>query len=76
MTLSAIDVVQLNGLTAVEEDRHVDDVVLQQLHADGLVESGPHAWVLTLVGALRLRNLRSRVREEIERGLGDYTGDD
>ena len=76
MALSTTDVRDLNALTALEEGRQVDPVVLRALVDLGHVANDAGPQRITLEGKLRLRNLRSQVRGEIERGLDGFAGGD
>jgi hypothetical protein len=73
MPLSTPDVRHLNALTALDEDRHLDADEVRVLMEAGLAVTGPPA-VLTMEGRLALRNLLSRVRGEIERGMSGEAG--
>jgi hypothetical protein len=73
MPLSTTEVRHLNALTALDEGRVVGDEDLRML-----VEAGYAEWrsplALTLQGRLELRNLLSRLRGRIERGLDGAVG--
>jgi hypothetical protein len=75
MPLSSTDVRHFNALTALDEGRGIGSAEGLELAAAGYLLADIEPPQLSLEGRMRLRNLMSQVRGEIERGMGDASPD-